>query len=242
MHRFYIHPEDVTGKEIHICSDEARHAYSVLRLRKNASVAAFDGQGKEYLGKLTSLSSKQGIIMISDIKSVLSAGVAITLAAAIPKLSKFDSIVDKATQLGVNSIIPVLSERTIVKIDQNKAVEKRLRWTKIAVEAAKQCGCDYVPKIYPISDFSSLMGRIHGYELALIPCLQEETASLKKIAKAGKPANAIIFIGPEGDFTQKEVSCAKANGAISINLGKNILRCETAATMMLSVLNYEWEL
>ena len=241
MHRFYIHPEDVTGKEINIGLDEAKHAYSVLRLRKEAGVAAFDGEGKEYLGTLISLSAKKGIMQISEMRSVLKDNIQITLVAALPRLSKFDSIVDKATQLGVSKIIPMQSERTIVQIASNKMEDKRLRWQKIATEAAKQCGCAYIPEIKPVTDFSALAKGISKYSLALIPSLHKGTVSLKKVARAGKPQSTIIFIGPEGDFTEKEVSNAKANGAISITLGKNILRCETAVTMVLSVLNYEWK-
>ena len=194
MHRFYIRPEDVTGNEIKIGPDEAKHAYSVLRLRKQASVAAFDGRGNEYLGTLIALSSKQGIIRICETRSVLIDNVDITLVVAIPKQSKFDSIVDKATQLGVNNIVPMKSQRTIVKINQSKVEEKRLRWRKIAVEAAKQCGCSYVPEIARVTDFSSLVKTISLYSLALLPSLHEKTVTLKKIAKAAKPKSIIIFI------------------------------------------------
>ncbi|MFH1093814.1 MAG: RsmE family RNA methyltransferase [Candidatus Omnitrophota bacterium] len=242
MHRFYIHTEDITGNEINIRPEEAKHAYSVLRLAKGARVAAFDGAGKEYLGTLISLSAKKGIIQISELKSALKDNVDITLAAAIPKHAKFESIVDKATQLGVNTLIPMQSFRTVVRISPEKAVEKRLRWQKIAVEAAKQCGCSYVPDIAPVTDFSTLVKKISGYSLALISSLHKGTVSLKKIAKVSKPQSTIIFIGPEGDFTQEEVRNAEQNGAIGITLGKNVLKCETAVTMVLSVLNYEWKL
>lgn len=242
MHRFYIYPEDVTGTEINIRADEAKHAYSVLRLREKAIVGAFDGKGKEYLGKIKSLSPKKGIIQISEMRSVLKDNIQITLAAALPRLSKFDSIVDKATQLGVSSIIPMQSERTIVQISSDKIEDKRHRWQKIAVEAAKQCGCAYIPEVEPVIDLSALIKRISEYELALIPCLHEGRLSLKKAAQDRRPANVLILIGPEGDFTQEEVSYAKAEGAISVTLGKNVLRCETAVTMMLAVLNYEWKL
>ena len=242
MHRFYIRPEDVTGNEIKIGPDEAKHAYSVLRLRKQASVAAFDGRGNEYLGTLIALSSKQGIIRICETRSVLIDNVDITLVVAIPKQSKFDSIVDKATQLGVNIIIPLQSENTIIRIPRDKVIGKRLRWQKIAVEAAKQCGCSYVPEIAPITDFSSLLEKISGYSLALIPSLHKGTVSLKKITKGSNPKRTIIFIGPEGDFTEEEVLNAQKHGAVGINLGKNVLRCETAVIMVLSILNYEWRL
>lgn len=242
MHRFYVHADDIIDNELIIGADEAKHAYSVLRLRKNASVAAFDGAGKEYLGTLISLSSSKGIMQISEMKSVLKDSIEITLAAAIPKLSKFDSIVDKATQIGVSNIIPMKSERTIVQIASNKIEDKSLRWQKIAIKAAKQCGCSYVPEIAPVTDFSCLVKKNSDYDLALIPSLHKGTVSLKKVAKDSNPKRAIIFIGPEGDFTQEEVRNARSHGAIGITLGKNVLRCETAVTMVLSVLNYEWKL
>ncbi len=240
MHRFYIYPEDVRGNQIWIRAEEAKHAFCVLRMRKQAKVIAFDGLGNEYFGTLISLSSKKGLMRISDIKSNPNDKVDITIAAAIPKQSKFDSIVDKATQLGVNCLIPLLSERTIVKISPDKAQEKMRRWQKIAVEAAKQCGCVCVPKIAPVSGFSSLVKELSSYRLSLIPSLHKGTVSLKKVLQGSRPRKTMVFIGPEGDFTEEEVRSAEEKGAIGISLGKNVLRCETAVTMVLSVLNYEW--
>ena len=241
MHRFYIHPEDVTGKKINIGPDQARHAYSVLRLRKEASVAAFDGEGNEYLGILMSLSAKKGTMYIREIRSAEADNIQITLAAALPRFSKFESIVDKATQLGVGTIIPIVTERTVVKLGKEKSYKKVERWQKIAVEAAKQCGCAFVPKVEQVIDFAKLIKKVSAHDLILIPSLQKGTVSLKKAAKGRKPKRPIIFIGPEGDFTQEEVSYVNKHGAIGITLGENVLRCETAVTMVLSVLNYEWK-
>lgn len=242
MHRFYIQPSDINDKEINIGPDEARHAYTVLRIRKGTKVAAFDGQGKEYFGILRSLSSNCGLMQIQESNLAIKDKVEITLAAAIPKLSKFDDIVDKATQLGVNKIIPILSSRSIVKLDKNKSKGKRLRWAKIAVKAAKQCGCSYVPNVEQVTNFSDLIGKISHYNLALIPSLHKTTMSLKKVVRSLKPKSVIVFIGPEGDFSQEEVLKAVAQGAKGVTLGENVLRCETAVTMVLSILNYEWKI
>ena len=241
MHRFYITPEEIKRDTIILKSPEAKHAFLVLRLRRNEEVVVFDGKGKEYIGRIKSLSVKQGTVLITKTLQHKPEEVKITLAAAIPKQSKFDAIIDKATQLGVDTIIPLITERTIIKIDSDKARLKIKRWQKIAQEAAKQCGCVFVPKVAPVIDFQSQLKKAAYYSLALIPSLHEETVSIKKILQNNKFYDIIVFIGPEGDFTVEEIEAAKKSGCIGISLGKNVLRCEIAVTMVLSVLNYEWK-
>ncbi|MFH1061319.1 MAG: RsmE family RNA methyltransferase [Candidatus Omnitrophota bacterium] len=241
MHRFYLDSVDLKTKKAFILADEAKHAYKVLRLKKNDQVIAFDGKGNQYTGILESINPREAVIEIQNIVHLEPRLPKITLAAAIPKQSKFDAIVDKSTQLGVDIIIPLLTERTIVKPGLLNQEDKIKRWQKIAIEAAKQCGRVYVPQIAPLHKFARIAENADKFDLCLIAALDQNTVVLKDVLKNRKPKNVLVLIGPEGDFTSEEVESARNFSAIAVSLGPNVLRCETAVTMLLSVLNYEWK-
>ncbi len=241
MHRFYIDSVEQNSKKAFISADEAKHAHKVLRLKKADQVIAFDGKGNQYKGVLESINSQTAIIEIQESEHVEKQEPKIILAAAMPKQSKFDDIVDKATQLGVDLLIPLITQRTIVKIDLLKQKDKIARWQRIAVEAAKQCGCLYVPQVAPIHTFEQIANNTDKYELTIIAALDDNVVLIRDVLKKHKPKDILVFIGPEGDFTKREIGFARKLGAIAVSLGKNVLRCETASTMVLSILNYEWK-
>lgn len=242
MQRFYVYPEDVKEKFLILNAVEAKHAFSVLRLKKNEKILVFDGKGKEYIGIIKSLAKKQGEIRIEKVIQHKPQKVKVTLAAAIPKQSKFEAIVDKATQLGVSRIIPLVTNRTIVKITNDKAEEKVKRWREIAVQTAKQCGCVFLPEITEIVNFETVLANTAGYNFKIIPCLSKNTISIKDLLEKQNAKDTVVFIGPEGDFDSREIALAEKAGAIAVSLGKNVLRCETAAVNVLSILNYIWGL
>lgn len=242
MHRIFVSQDNIKDDNILITKEEAKHAFSVLRIRAGDQVNLFDGKGTEYFGNILSLNSKQGIVKIAARKSIKQDPIKITLAAALPKLSKFEAIVDKSTQLGVSKLIPLVTQRTIIKIKDNKTQDKLHRWQKIAIEAAKQCYCSYIPLVEQIGSLDDVLKKSNDYNLILIPSLLGKRSSLKKTLKIKKPKSILVLIGPEGDFTETEVRLALNKGAVNINLGKNVLRCETAVVMVLSALNYEWKL
>jgi len=241
MHRFYVDTVDLKANKVLISATEAKHAYKVLRLKPNDLVIALDGKGNQYNGILESINSDQAVILIQKSVHLEPQLPKITLAAAIPKQSKFEAIVDKATQLGVDRVIPLISERTIVKPELFKQNDKIIRWQKIAIEAAKQCGCLYVPQIAPIHKFKQIAKNANKFDLCLIAAIHDDVVFIKDVLKKERADSVLVLIGPEGDFTEQEVALARDYGAICVSLGKNILRCETASTMVLSVLNYEWK-
>jgi len=242
MHWIYVLAANVNEdiSLIEITEAEARHAFSVLRLRIGDAITAFDGRGSLYHGKLDVISKKGGIIKIIKKEIIRKSKIRITLAAAIPKKDKFEEIVDKATQLGVEKIIPLITQRTQVKLDTKKEQEKLARWRKKAIEAAKQCSCAYVPEISEIAKYESVLCDSENYKRRLIGSLHKNAKPVKQILRKGKPGDLIVFIGPEGDFTDKEMSLAVKNGFTEISLGRNILRCETATTKIVAIINYEW--
>lgn len=239
MTRFFVPRDSILKDIIHIRGREAHHARDVMRLDVGDEITVFDGTGYEYAGVIDKIDKKDIIAKISKrIKKELDT-FRLALVQAIPKLNKMDLIVEKSTELGVERIIPVVTARTAVKIDTLSESGKVGRWKKLAVEAAKQCGRVTVPEINEIENLEDSLLHIKDYELAVIPCLEEDTEKIKDVLRSRVVKSAILFIGPEGDFTEGEIKMAKSMGARPVSLGKEILRSETAAVTALSVLNYE---
>ncbi|MFH1458895.1 MAG: RsmE family RNA methyltransferase [Candidatus Omnitrophota bacterium] len=247
MHRFYIAPQNIDKGLIQLSAEEAKHAFSVLRFKKNDKINVFDGVGNSYIGLIKSLNRKSGVILIQKRRIAPKSKYEIVLASAIPKHSKFEDIIDVATQIGVQEIIPLFTQRTIVKISAEKQKLKQDRWQKIAINSAKQAQVEYTPQITLPTDFSSAINKADSFDIALILSLQKNNLPLKKILQPqnGKKKKScksiIIFIGPEGDFTDQEITQAKKKGCIGVSLGENVLRCQTAASKILSIINYEWK-
>ncbi|MCP4649411.1 MAG: 16S rRNA (uracil(1498)-N(3))-methyltransferase [PVC group bacterium] len=241
MHRFYVSVENIKDDIIRLIGSEAKHAFLVLRLKKGDEVVVFDGQGRQYWGTVSSCNKQEGIVKITKVVSLDQNEIRVVLAQAIPKKAKFDDIVDKATQLGVACVIPLLTENTVVKVALEKRQAKQERWQKIALEAAKQCGRGYVPEISPVTDLKIFLTRISEYNLILIGSLESNTIPIKEILSKQKPQDVLIFVGPEGDFSKSEIQAVEKLGGINVSLGQRVLRCDTAANTFLSVINYEWQ-
>ncbi len=241
MPHFYVQQKDITAEHIFIKGREARHAFLSLRLKPEDEVIVFDGSGKQYQVVVQSLNTRSGIMKIKNTRSVKREKLRVVLAAAIPKKSKFDDLVDKATQLGVSGIIPMTTERTIVRMNLEKAQEKRKRWQRIIIEAAKQSGRVYLPEVEPVQDFPAVLKKVDEFDLALIASLGKDSRSLKSIVRPSGFKRVIVFVGPEGDFSEQELAIAKKSGCLSVSLGKAVLRCDTAVSAILAILNHEWQ-
>jgi 16S rRNA (uracil1498-N3)-methyltransferase len=164
---------------------------------------------------------------------------------AVPKGKIIESIIQKATELGVTRIVPLLSERVVVDLDEKHAGRKAEKWQQVAVEAIKQCGAAWLPRVeLPVTP-KEFLARRETFELPLVASLQPGAEHPRNYfrkfeAQHGrKPRSACIWIGPEGDFTAEEVGAITSGGAWPITLGRLVLRVETAATYCLSILNYE---
>lgn len=240
MTRFYVPHNFILKDIIHIRGREAHHARDVMRLKAGDEIMVFDGTGKEYIGVVDEIGRND---IIAKINKTIKKEVDIfrlALVQAIPKTNKMDIIVEKATELGVERIIPIITTRTVAKIDTEKAGLKIVRWKKIAIEASKQCGRVTVPEINGIESFEDSLSHIKDYELAIIPCLHENTEKARDILKGKAIKSAILYIGPEGDFTETEIKAARSMGAKPVSFGKEVLRSETAAITALSILSYEF--
>ncbi len=250
MSRFYVSPESVKGEKIYVEKEESHHIVDVMRLREGDAVTVFDGTGKEYRGTIASTENKRVIIDVTDVNSVSKKQtVSISLAQAIPKKDKMDLIIQKATELGVEEILPVESARTVVKPKGERRQRKIERWQKIVVEASKQCGRTELPKVREIVRFDAILDYIPKCDLVIMPSLSKKAISLKSVLppkadqpqaeeNVTKPKKILVIIGPEGGFSEDEIARAAEKGAVLVSLGNLTLRSDTAAIATLSIINY----
>lgn len=245
MSRFYVSPDFINGRDVLIDSKEAHHILNVLRLKVGDKVYIFDGTGKEYKGTIHLASRKGCKIIIDEIirdKSNINKIVQVTLAQAIPKRTRMDFIIEKSTELGVDEIIPMITDRSIVRTHNTTFKGKLQRWTNIAISASKQCGRLRFPRLLEIQEFRTLLKKTDFYNLRLMACLSRDTTELSSVIQGFRKGKVLVMIGPEGDFTDEEIKIAKDYGAIPISLGDNILRSDTAGIYVLSVLKYLFKL
>ena len=245
MHRFYIAPENWNLDALVLSDAEAHHARDVLRVKRGDRAVAFNGRGREVTAEIVDLAKNEVRLRKLHESETQPLRCRITLGQAIPKGKNMDLIVQKAVEIGAAEIAPLISERTIVDLDQKDGAQKQAKWQQIAIEAAKQCGQNWLPTIHApqrLKDFFSPGGNV---DLRLIGSLQPDALHLKQILSeyreghGVRPQTVLMMVGPEGDFTPAELALAKSHGCLPITLGPIILRVETAAIYCLSVLSYE---
>jgi 16S rRNA (uracil1498-N3)-methyltransferase len=236
MHRFYITAQNISQDKIILSDrDQVHHLKNVLRLKPKDRAIIFDAKGNEYNSIIEEILDESVSFRIKSKHKIFpSKGSWITVACAIPKNSKMDNIVDKLTQLGVERIIPLETQRVVIKLDEHKKILLHARWEKIAQNASRQSQRSRLPIIEPIKNIKEILSKREDFDLRLIPTLPGKRKSLKEIITKHKYKNIIILIGPEGDFTPDEVESAKRVGFVPLSLGNLILRVETAAVAVVS--------
>ena len=242
MPRFYINPRLWNPENLSLDVGESHHALDVLRMKAGDRATVFNGCGAEATVEFASVDKSE--ITLKKISTAKSAPIScsITIGQAIPKGKNMDLIIEKATELGASGIAPLLSERTIVRCDEAEALAKQQKWQRVAIEAAKQCGQNWLPTVGKPQTPKEFFQAGEKFDLMLIASLQPDSQSLKTVlADHGpkKPVRVLILVGPEGDFTPAEINLAKGSGCRPITLGPIILRSETAAIYCLSVLSHE---
>lgn len=248
MSKFFINKSDISGGNINITGEDASHIKRVLRLKAGDNLTLCDGISMDYNCVIEK--TDVNVVTLRIICSSFSntePKIDVTLYQGIPKSDKFDYIIQKNVELGVKSIVPVITERTIVKIENDSdGIKKAARWQKIAFEAAKQCNRGIIPKVELPILFNKALEKMSDFQLKIIPYEKENKNGLKSILNeyiintAGNNGlKAAIIIGPEGGFTEDEIREAKEKGAHSVTLGPRTLRTETAGVNVLSILMYE---
>ena len=247
MHRFYISPENWNPGALGLAGAEAHHVRDVLRMRVGEKLVIFNGRGREITAEIVGLGSNEiGLRKLHEAETP-PLRCRIVLGQAIPKGKNMDLIMQKAVEIGAAEIAPIISDRTIVQVDSESAAQKQSKWRQIAVEAAKQCGQNWLPNVPAPRKLSELFSAAaaESFDLQLIGSLQPGAQHLKKVLAdyssehQRRPRSVLMLVGPEGDFTPAELALARRNGCQPITLGPIILRVETAAIYCLSVLSYE---
>ena len=245
MHRFYLPPEHCAGEMLRLDGREAHHALHVLRLKRGELVTVLDGVGNEFLCAVEN-SSRHAVTLSVSLKNFTPPlPCSITLLQAVPKGKIIESIIQKAVELGARRIVPLLTERVVTQLNDEDAGNKRDKWQQVAVEAIKQCGAAWLPKIETPVTPAQFLARKDNFDLSLIGSLQKDHRHSREClrefqAKHGRlPQSVGVWIGPEGDFTLEELDAIQTAGALPISLGQLVLRVETAAIYCLSILNYE---
>jgi 16S rRNA (uracil1498-N3)-methyltransferase len=244
--------------EIRLSPEESHHLVTVNRCGRGDPVVAFDGRGREWLTECVDPSKTAALLRVTSARPAAARKFWITLAQALPKGATMDDIIRQATEVGAARIIPVLSERTQVHLDGDRADKKIEKWRTGAIEAAKQCGNPWLPEIAPLTKFDEFLrwsplstAAIGGgvetdaHPLKLVASLHAGTTTLKKAlgtytAKHGHaPKSVVWLVGPEGDFSPAEMTAAITAGFTPVTLGPLVLRSDTAAIYALSILSNE---
>lgn len=214
-------------------------------MRVGESVTLCDGCGTDYPGEISQITADSVTVALAD--AVPCEGeppYRAVVYQALVRGERFDAVIQKSVECGAAGIVPVAAARSTVRLTAAEAEKKRLRWQRIAVEAAMQCGRGVIPAVAPMVTFGEALGRAEGVRLF---CYEDErTLHLRDAldgAGAGESVGDVsVFIGPEGGFTPEEAASARTSGALSVSLGRRILRTESAAPFVLACLALKWDL
>ena len=240
--RFFVPRKNLRENRGFMDGQELAHLKTVLRLVPGDRITVFDDAGWEHDAVIRKLSADQGEIeILRSYEPGRESPLQITLAVGLTKGDKMDFVVEKATELGAQTIVPFTSAFAVPKLDARKIAIRTARWEKIALSAAKQCGRTRVPVIRPLCEFQELVSEERPGTLKLLLWEKEQHQSLNEAReKSIETTSVLIALGPEGGFTVQEAELAKANGFERVHMGRRILRAETAALAALALVQFLW--
>jgi len=248
MHRFYIAPENWNPDALTLSGPEAHHSRDVLRMKSRDKAVLFNGCGREITAEIVDLDGGEVHLRKLHESNTPPLRCRITLGQAIPKGKNMELIVQKAVEIGASEIAPLISERTIVDLDPASAGQKQAKWRQVSIEAAKQCGQNWLPHMHAPRKLKDFFAAVEAavpsrnfseaaetavsttFDLRLIGSLQPDALHLKKILAdyasehRHLPSRVLMLIGPEGDFTPAELALAKSHGCRPITLGPIVFR------------------
>ncbi len=240
-----MEPWQIQDKKVIITGSDVNHIKNVLRLKNGEEIAVSNGiDGKEYRCGIEAYTDAEVLCTLRFIKEDgVELPSKVYLFQGLPKADKMELIVQKAVELGACEVIPVATKRSVVKLDEKKAVAKVGRWQTIAEAAAKQSRRSVVPAVHRVVDMKEAVEYAKGMDVKLIPYeFAQNMEHTRKLIGEVKPGQSIaVFIGPEGGFEESEVQAATEAGAEPMTLGRRILRTETAGLTVLSWLMYQLE-
>ena len=250
MPRFFVKNEQIKEKTIEIIGEDIKHIKNVLRKQIGDDIEICDRDTKKsYICQIEKIEDK--IILTKIVKELQSNDnmIEVDIYQGLPKADKMELIIQKSIELGANAIIPVKMKRCVVKIDPKDEIKKITRWQKIAESAAKQSGRNEIPQIKNIVDIEKIIQLIDQYDKVIVAyenekenTIKHELLNLKETIRVNNKIKIALVIGPEGGLEEKDVETLKQHGAVSVTLGNRILRTETVALNILSIIMYELEI
>ncbi|MBO5413676.1 MAG: 16S rRNA (uracil(1498)-N(3))-methyltransferase [Clostridia bacterium] len=243
MPKFFVKNNQIEDNIINIIGTDVNHIANVLRLKIDDKIhVCNEDNGINYKSKIIEI-NKENVKceILEEMASKSEANVHINILQGLPKAEKMELIIQKCTELGVKEITPVEMERCVVKLDGKSAIKKQERWQKIAEVAAKQSGRDKIPNINNVTNIKNICNMLADYDIVLVPYENEKNTTLKEVLAhlPKKDLKIAIIIGPEGGFEEKEIKMLEQNNCKIVTLGNRILRTETVAIAMTSVILYE---
>ncbi|MFA6163473.1 MAG: 16S rRNA (uracil(1498)-N(3))-methyltransferase [Methylobacter sp.] len=234
--RLYVPLQLAQGRQVELDDESAHYVRTVLRLKKDAEIILFNGHGGEYLCVVGEVSRKLVLIAVGqrNERSVESP-LQVTLGLGISRGDRMDLSVQKAVELGVNKITPLLTERCVVQFKGEKKPQRLVHWQKIVQHAAEQSGRTQLPELLEIEQLYNWVGGQQGLKVFLDPYAETSLAELKP-----EDMKVTLLTGPEGGFSDHERELAKAAGFIPVRLGSRILRTETASLAALAAVQMLW--
>jgi 16S rRNA (uracil1498-N3)-methyltransferase len=245
MKRFFVNAQNIIGASAQIVGDEAHHIINVLRMEPGSPLLICDGEGYEYEGRIAELDNNEVIVKIVRVKrTTREPKLQVILAQGLAKKAdSFELVVQKSTELGVSRLVPLLTERTVVRAKEEKYHNRKKRWQRIALEAAKVSQRGMVPVVESPTSLRDFLEKIPRDILCLMPWEGEQSVGIGEVLQRevgnNFPRPVAILIGPEGGFSEEEVDCARRSGAVPVTLGPRILRTETAGIIALGIVLYE---
>lgn len=236
----FIDPDAIRQESATLAEETSHHLARVLRVAPGQELSLFDGEGMRAEAVVDSVNKNEVTVRIRSRESVPPPPVSITLIQALPKPDRFETVLQKATELGVRRICPVITRHTVNRPGNVK--KTMTRWQAIVRHAAQQSGSAWLPILDEPRPFDALLDRLPPFDLSLVGSLQPGAKPLYTCLREQReknPRTVALWIGPEGDFTAEEVDAAIEHGALPVTFGTQILRTETATLFGLSVLVYE---
>ncbi len=243
MQRFYLPPNETRGDLLTLSEREAHHALNVVRLRPGEVVMVLNGEGDLLTCETAELTRREVRLRVKRREAFPERRWPVTLIQAIPKGKTFDTIVQKATELGARRVVPLVTQRVVSQIEPDRHASKLEHWRTIAIESIKQCGSPWLPEILAPLPIKACLANLEPAAASLVASLRpgaghpwarlEETKARTEAA----PGSIHLWVGPEGDFTDDELDAIEAAGARPVTLGPLVLRADTAAIYGMSVIN-----
>ncbi len=247
MPKFFVENNQIKNDTIYIKNQDVNHIKKVLRKNIEDEITICDENTKQdYLCKITNIEENEITCkIIKELETNVESNIEVSIFQGLPKADKMELIIQKSVELGVHDITPIEMKRCVVKLQGKDKTKKIERWQKISEVAAKQCGRNYIPKINNIENLKEISEKIKDYDVVLVAYEEEKENTLKNELELLKKDNdnikIAVVIGPEGGIDKEEIEVLKRNEAKIITLGKRILRTETVALNVLSIIMYELE-